>query len=44
MAIRIEKGGSTEIRLNKFSIGLGWKVKEDATTKFGFDLDVSPLS
>lgn len=41
MAIRIEKGGSTEIRLEKFSVGLGWQVREDASEKDDFDLDVS---
>lgn len=41
MAIRIEKGGSTEIRLEKFSVGLGWQVCEDASAKDDFDLDVS---
>ncbi len=41
MAIRIEKGGSTEIKLEKFSIGLGWKIREDASAKNDFDLDVS---
>ena len=41
MAIRIEKGGSTEIKLEKFTVGLGWKVQEDASTKYEFDLDVS---
>lgn len=41
MAIRIEKGGSTEIRLEKFSVGLGWQVREDASAKDDFDLDVS---
>lgn len=41
MAIRIEKGGSTEIKLEKFSVGLGWRVREDASAKYDFDLDVS---
>ncbi len=41
MAIRIQKGGSTEIKLEKFSVGLGWKVREDAAAKDDFDLDVS---
>lgn len=41
MAIRIQKGGSTEIRLEKFSVGLGWQVREDASSKDDFDLDVS---
>lgn len=41
MAIRIEKGGSTAIALQKFSVGLGWKIKEDAASKYDFDLDVS---
>lgn len=41
MAIRIEKGGSTEIKLEKFSVGLGWQVREDASAKDDFDLDVS---
>lgn len=41
MAIRIEKGGSTEVRLDKFSVGLGWQVREDASSKYPFDLDVS---
>jgi len=41
MAIRIQKGGSTEIRLEKFSVGLGWQVREDASAKDDFDLDVS---
>lgn len=41
MAIRIEKGGSTEIRLEKFSVGLGWQVREDASASEDFDLDVS---
>lgn len=41
MAIRIQKGGSTEIQLEKFSVGLGWQVREDASAKDDFDLDVS---
>lgn len=41
MAIRIEKGGSTEIKIGKFYVGLGWTVREDASAKFDFDLDVS---
>lgn len=41
MAIRIQKGGSTEIKLEKFSVGLGWQVREDASAKEDFDLDVS---
>ena len=41
MAIRIQKGGSTEIKLKKFSVGLGWQVREDASAKDDFDLDVS---
>lgn len=41
MAIRIQKGGSTEIRLEKFSVGLGWQVREDASATDDFDLDVS---
>lgn len=43
MAIRIQKGGSTEIKLEKFSVGLGWQVREDASAKDDFDLDVSAL-
>lgn len=41
MAIRIPKGVSTEIKLEKFSVGLGWQVREDAPAKDDFDLDVS---
>ena len=41
MAIRSQKGGSTEIKLEKFSVGLGWQVREDASAKDDFDLDVS---
>lgn len=41
MAIRIQKGGSTEIKLEKFSVGLGWQVRENASAKADFDLDVS---
>lgn len=41
MAIRIQKGGSTELNLKKFSVGLGWQVREDASAKDDFDLDVS---
>lgn len=41
MALRIQKGGSTEIKLEKFSVGLGWQVREDASAKDDFDLDVS---
>lgn len=41
MAIRIQKGGSTEIKMEKFSVGLGWQVREDASAKDDFDLDVS---
>lgn len=41
MAIRIPKGVSTEIKLEKFSVGLGWQVREDASAKDDFDLDVS---
>lgn len=41
MAIRIQKGGSTEINIEKFSVGLGWQIREDASAKYDFDLDVS---
>lgn len=41
MAIRIQKGGSTDIKLEKFSVGLGWQVREDASAMDDFDLDVS---
>jgi len=41
MAIRIKKGDSANLTLEKFSVGLGWHVNEDATKIHDFDLDVS---
>ena len=41
MAIRIKKGDSASLTLEKFSVGLGWHVNEDATKRYDFDLDVS---
>lgn len=41
MAIRLEKGGSSEIKIGIFSVGLGWQIREDASDEKNFDLDVS---
>ena len=40
MAIRIKKGDSANLTLEKFSVGLGWHVNVDYS-KCDFDLDVS---
>lgn len=40
MAIKLVKGENTQINLEKFHVGLGWDVQEDASNE-DFDLDVS---
>jgi len=39
--IRLEKGQNHAIGMNKFHAGLGWDVREDNSTGYDFDLDVS---
>lgn len=39
--INLVKGQNANIELNKFHIGLGWDVREDGTSSYDFDLDVS---
>jgi tellurium resistance protein TerD len=39
--IRLEKGQNHLLGLNLFHVGLGWDVKEDKSSQFEFDLDVS---
>ena len=39
--INLVKGQNANIELNKFHIGLGWDVREDDTSSYDFDLDVS---
>ncbi len=41
MAIKLEKGERADLNLNVFHVGLGWDVREDATSEDDFDLDVS---
>ena len=41
MAIRLTKGGNTQINMEKFHVGLGWDVREDSSRGEDFDLDVS---
>lgn len=40
MAINLTKGENRKLELNKFKVGLGWDVNEDAS-QCGFDLDVA---
>ena len=40
MAINLIKGENRKLELNKFKVGLGWDVNEDAS-QCGFDLDVA---
>lgn len=40
MAINLIKGENRKLDLNKFKVGLGWDVNEDAS-QCGFDLDVA---
>jgi len=39
--IRLEKGQNHALGMNLFHAGLGWDVREDNSTGFDFDLDVS---
>lgn len=39
--IRLEKGQNHVLGMNLFHAGLGWDVKEDDSSEFEFDLDVS---
>lgn len=39
--IRLEKGQNHVVSMNKFHAGLGWDVKNDDSSEFDFDLDVS---
>ena len=41
MAICLEKGENRKLDLHVFHVGLGWDVREDATSNEDFDLDVS---
>ena len=41
MAIRLTKGGNTQINMEKFHVGLGWDVREDSSRGEDFGLDVS---
>lgn len=40
MAVNLVKGENRILELNKFHVGLGWDVNEDAS-QFDFDLDVA---
>ena len=40
MAINLVKGENRVLDMNKFHVGLGWDVNEDAS-QFDFDLDVA---
>lgn len=40
MAVNLVKGENRKLDLNKFRVGLGWDVNEDAS-QFDFDLDVA---
>lgn len=40
MAVNLVKGENRKLDLNKFHVGLGWDVNEDAS-QFDFDLDVA---
>lgn len=40
MAINLVKGENRKLNLNKFHVGLGWDVNEDAS-QYDFDLDVA---
>ena len=40
MAINLIKGENRVLDMNRFHVGLGWDVNEDAS-QFGFDLDVA---
>lgn len=39
--IRLEKGQNANLAMNDFHVGLGWDVKEDSSSDYDFDLDVS---
>lgn len=39
--IILEKGQNAQLNLNKFHIGLGWKIREDSSSGEDFDLDVA---
>ena len=39
--IKIVKGQNSQLDLKKFHVGLGWDVREDRTSSYDFDLDVS---
>lgn len=39
--INLVKGQNAQLDLNKFHVGLGWDVREDKTSSYDFDLDVS---
>ena len=39
--INLVKGQNAQLDLNKFYVGLGWDVREDRTSSYDFDLDVS---
>lgn len=39
--INLVKGQNAQLDLNKFHVGLGWDVREDRTSSYDFDLDVS---
>lgn len=41
MAIKLKKDDSAQLAIQKFSIGLGWQVQENASANKDFDLDVS---
>lgn len=42
--INLVKGQNAQLDLNKFHVGLGWDVREDRTSSYDFDLDVSAFS
>ncbi|WP_455074652.1 TerD family protein [Prevotella fusca] len=39
--INLVKGQNAQLDLNKFHVGLGWDVRENRTSSYDFDLDVS---
>ncbi len=39
--INLEKGQNSKLSMNIFHVGLGWDVKEDQSTSYDFDLDVT---
>ena len=43
MAVNLVKGENRKLDLNKFHVGLGWDVNEDAS-QFDFDLDVAAFN